>query len=485
MKMKININIPFPHKVFNKNIFAIIDDYSNFTEVHYGGGSSGKSHGVVQKVVLKSLKDWKYPRKVLWLRKVQRTLKDSIVEDVKQCLIDFGLWTYCRYNKTDNTMELPNGAIFLFKGMDDPEKIKSVKGVSDVVMEEASDFTMNDYTQLKLRLRERKHKFKQIFLMFNPVSKKNWVYSYFFEPKEPLQDTLILQTTYKNNKFLDEMTRKNLEDLANRNPAYYKIYALGEFATLDKLVFPKYTTGIYNKDDLKHLPSTFSLDFGYVNDPSAFLHCKVDLKHKRIYILEEYVKKGMLNDEIAEVIKSLGYAKEVIIADSAEQKSIAEIRKYGVPRMKPAHKTKIITGIQFLMQFDIYIDERCVKTIEEFDNYTWKKDKSTGEYYNEPVDAYNHCITGDTLIDTVGGQIPIKDLVGRTGYVYSFCTKTAQKVIRRFKDVRVTRRQAKVYKVTLVDGTEIKATADHLFLTKSGWKPLKKLTADDEIINVY
>ncbi|HDD0687900.1 TPA: PBSX family phage terminase large subunit [Staphylococcus aureus] len=391
---KVKLNFNKPSNVFNRNIFEILTNYDNFTEVHYGGGSSGKSHGVIQKVVLKALKDWKYPRRILWLRKVQSTIKDSLFEDVKDCLINFGIWEMCLWNKTDNKVELPNGAVFLFKGLDNPEKIKSIKGISDIVMEEASEFTLNDYTQLTLRLRERKHVSKQIFLMFNPVSKLNWVYKYFFEHGEPMENVMIRQSSYQDNKFLDEMTRQNLELLANRNPAYYKIYALGEFATLDKLVFPKYEKRLINKDELRHLPSYFGLDFGYVNDPSAFIHSKIDVKKKKIYIIEEYVKQGMLNDEIANVIKQLGYAKEEITADSAEQKSIAEISNHDIARIRPAMKGKdsIISGIQYLNQFDIVIDERCFKTIEELDNYTWKKDKNTGEYYNEPVDTYNHCI---------------------------------------------------------------------------------------------
>lgn len=391
---KVSLNFKQPSKVFNKNIFEILFNYDYFTEVHYGGGSSGKSHGVIQKVVLKALKDWEYPRRILWLRKVQSTIKDSLFEDVKECLINYGIWDMCLWNKTDNKVELPNGAVFLFKGLDNPEKIKSIKGVSDIVMEEASEFTLNDYTQLTLRLRERKHKLKQIFLMFNPVSKLNWVYKYFFEHGKPMKDVLIRQSSYKDNKFLDDMTRENLEMLATRNPAYYKIYALGEFATLDKLVFPKYEKRIISDKEVGHLPSYFGLDFGYVNDPSAFIHVKIDNDNKKLYVMSEYVKKGMLNNEIAQVINDLGYSKEKITADSAEQKSIMEIKTNGIDRIVPAMKGKdsVMAGIQFISQFDIVIDERCYKTIEEFDNYTWKKDKNTDEYYNEPVDTYNHCI---------------------------------------------------------------------------------------------
>src|SRR5699024_4360300 len=154
-----------------------------------------------------------------------------------------------------------------------------------------------------LRLRDKGHKFKQLFLMFNPVSKANWVYKSFFI-KQP-KNTVIYQTNYKNNKFLDEMTKQNIEELAERNPAYYKIYALGQFATLDKLVFPDYEKRLISKEEVAELPSYFGLDFGYINDPSAFIHLKVDERNKQIYFVEEYVRKGLLNDQLAAAIIDL------------------------------------------------------------------------------------------------------------------------------------------------------------------------------------
>lgn len=391
-KSSIKIEFKYPSRVFNKHIYEKLYDYDTFTEAHYGGASSGKSHGVVQKVVLKALGEWKKPRKVLLMRKVGATLKDSIFEDVKQCLITFGVFDYCKVNMTDYRIKLPNGAELIFKGMDNPEKIKSIKGVSDVVMEEASEFTVDDYTQLTLRLRDKGHKQKQIYLMFNPVSKSNWVFKYFFIKKPA--NTAIYQTTYKNNRFLDDLTKQNIEELANRNPAYYKIYALGDFATLDKLVFPTYEKRIINSAEVAHVPSYFGLDFGFINDPSAFIHLKVDEANKRIYFIEEYVRKGLLNDKIAEAIKDLGYSKEVITADSAEKKSIAEIRRKGITRIREAKKgpDSVIQGIGFLSQYQFIVDERCVKLIEELENYTWVKDKGTNEYINRPVDSYNHVI---------------------------------------------------------------------------------------------
>ena len=389
MTIKLNIS---PSKVFNKHIYDHLFDYDTFTEVHYGGASSGKSHGVFQKIVIKALKDWKKPRKILVLRKVGATVRDSVFADVQATLSYFGILNMCKINMSAFRIELPNGAEFIFKGMDNSEKIKSIKGISDVVMEEASEFTLDDYTQLTLRLRDKAHKQKQIYLMFNPVSKANWVYNAFFVKKP--KNTVVYQTTYKDNRFLDALTRENIEELANRNEAYYKIYALGEFATLDKLVFPKYTKALLNKDDLRQITSYFGLDYGFINDPSAFMHVKIDDDRKRLYVVEEYVKKGLTNDKIAESITALGYAKEPIRADSAEKKSNQELRNLGISRVIDVKKGagSVMQGIQYLLQYEWIVDERCVKTIEELENYTWKKDKATNEYINEPVDSYNHCL---------------------------------------------------------------------------------------------
>lgn len=389
MTIKLNIS---PSKVFNRHIYDHLFDYDTFTEVHYGGASSGKSHGVFQKIVIKALKDWKKPRKILVLRKVGATVRDSVFADVQATLSYFGILNMCKVNMSAFRIELPNGAEFIFKGMDNAEKIKSIKGISDVVMEEASEFILDDYTQLTLRLRDKAHKQKQIYLMFNPVSKANWVYNAFFVKKP--KNTVVYQTTYKDNRFLDAVTRENIEELANRNEAYYKIYALGEFATLDKLVFPKYTKALLNKDDLRQITSYFGLDYGFINDPSAFMHVKIDDDRKRLYVVEEYVKKGLTNDKIAESITALGYAKEQIRADSAEKKSNQELRNLGISRVIDVKKGagSVMQGIQYLLQYEWIVDERCVKTIEELENYTWKKDKATNEYINEPVDSYNHCL---------------------------------------------------------------------------------------------
>lgn len=374
-------------KKFNKWITDDIGNYKKRYNIYYGGGGSGKSYGAAQKIILKAALN---KRKVLVVRKVRATLKHSIYEVIKGILDNADL-SY-RENKSDMALTLFNGSVFLFKGLDDSEKIKSIADITDIVIEEASEITEDDFTQLDIRLRPLKAKYPQIYMMFNPVSKVNWVYKHWFLNSN--DNAEIVHTTYTDNKFLTEEYRKTLERLKETNPAYYKIYCLGEFATLDKLVFPIIEKRLISPQEISNLKLFVGMDFGYVNDDTAIINGRLDKKNKIIYITGEYFRKGMTNDVIANVIKALGLQKEVITADSAEQKSIAELKKLGINRIRPAQKGKdsVKHGLQWLSQYKIVVDERCTKIIEEFENYTWKKDKKTGEYINEPIDTYNHGI---------------------------------------------------------------------------------------------
>lgn len=365
-----------------------VRDYTTRFNVYYGGAGSGKSHFVMQKVLLKCLQ---YKRKLLVVRKVGNTLKDSVWAMCLKLLYQMPQ-VIKSINKSEYTIELINGTIILFKGLDDPEKIKSIEGITDIVIEEASELTEDDFDQLNLRLRASSGML-QIHLMFNPVSKANWVYKRFFENGTP-EDTVIVHTTYKDNPYLPKEYTDSLLRLEKTNPAYYKIYAIGDFATLDKLVFPVKTVRLVSEDEVKDLLFWIGMDFGYTNDPTAITWGYCDNANHRLYITGEYDKKGMTNDVIAKVITDLGFSKERIVADSAEPKSIAELRRLGINRIMAAVKgpDSVKNGIDRIQRYDIIIDERCTNTIEEFDNYTWKKDKKTGEYINEPVDMFNHHI---------------------------------------------------------------------------------------------
>ena len=191
-------NIEIQKKIFNEVYFPYLFDYSYRYNIYYGsaGSQSGKSVFVVQKIIVKALAQ---QRKVLFIRKVARTLKDSVFDLTVSTLRKFQILSECKVNNTTFTIELPNGSILLFKGLDDNEKIKSITDITDIVIEEATEITEDDFTQLDLRLRSRAGTL-QIYLMFNPISKVNWCYKHWFETTP--RETFVLKTTYKDNRFL-------------------------------------------------------------------------------------------------------------------------------------------------------------------------------------------------------------------------------------------------------------------------------------------
>lgn len=373
--------------IFNRSFEPFVEDYSHRFEIYYGGAGSGKSVFIAQKLMLKALYS---RRKILIARKVGSTLKDSVWQLMIDTIIEWGLYSECRINKSIFTIELSNGSIFLFKGMDDSEKIKSITGITDIWVEEATEFSEEDIEQLNLRLRADTDNLQMLF-SFNPVSKANWVYRRWFKDGVIItDDTVIHQSTYKDNEFLPDDYIATIEKMARTNPTYYRIYALGEFASLDKLVFNNWRVG--TMEDTHDWDLLCGLDFGFTNDPTAFIVSF--LKDNTLFISREYVKTGLLNDQIATVIKELGFSKSTIIADSAEVKSIEELKRAGLYRIYAATKGQgsILQGIQKLQQYDIVVDPHCEHVITELQNYAWKKDKTSGEYINEPIDEFNHCI---------------------------------------------------------------------------------------------
>lgn len=332
-------------------------------------------------------------RKILVIRKVDATQKDSCWQLVLDILSNFKLLDYCKVNRSDFTIELPNQSVFLFKGLNNSERIKSITNISDIWIEEATEITLDDFSQLDLRCRSNVDNL-QIFLSFNPISKANWCYKYWFENNNN-SNTFILKTTYRDNlQHLPESYVDNLENMIKTNPTYYRIYALGEFCSLNKLVYTNWTKQDLSNLDFRHLPLLVGIDYGFTNDITALVVSYLDEQNKTLYICDEWCATGKTNDEIANVIKSKGLAKSVIIADSAEPKSIEEIRRKGVYRIRESVKgaDSIIYGVQKIQQYQIVVDYRCEETITELENYSWQRDKITGEYINKPIDDFNHTL---------------------------------------------------------------------------------------------
>ena len=224
-------------------------DKSRVLVIH-GGAGSGKSVFISSKILRRVCEET--PHKILVIRKVASTLKDSVYAELKERIDEFGINNHVQSNKTDKTFTLDNGNVILCKGLDEPEKIKSIEGITSVWIEEATELNEDDFDQLVLRVRGEKSNYIQFILSFNPIDENHWI-------KKRLIDTggaTVLHTTYKDNVFLDEEYINTLNALKETNSLYYQIYCLGEWGVVDTS-----NKFLYSFDQSKHVkPCEFNED---------------------------------------------------------------------------------------------------------------------------------------------------------------------------------------------------------------------------------
>lgn len=369
-------------KIVNPIYYPLFKNTSRYL-VLYGGAGSGKSKFAGQKVLVQCLLQ---KHKILVVRKVANTLRNSCFSMLCSYIYEWGLEGIFKINKSEMTMTCFNGSVILFKGIDDPEKIKSIDGITGIWIEEASELSLEDFTQLDLRLRGITEVSKQIILSFNPVSAEHWLKKRFFECEAEAKDTSILKTTYLDNRFLDEKYKEVLEGLKETNPAYYKVYCLGEWGVLDGLVYEKYKVVDEMPKDLQLL--VYGVDFGF-NHPSAVV--LVGFNFDELYIKEVFYKTGFTSAKMIEHLKhNHNYITKLTgYFETAEPDKLQEFREAGF-MVQPAKKS-IIDGINAVKKYRLNITRDSVNLLRELANYTWAKDKE-GKSLDMPIDDYNHAL---------------------------------------------------------------------------------------------
>lgn len=340
----------------------------------------------------------KYPESnLLVVRKTYRTLKDSCFTELRWAAKRLEVEHLWRFTTSPLEAEyVPTGQKIYFRGLDDPLKITSIAVEVGCLcwmwLEEAYEITNeSDFDTLDESIRGEVPEglFKQVTLTFNPWNEKIWIKSRFFD--EPDDDTLALTTNYKCNEWLDKSDEKVFERMKKNNPRRYQVAGLGNWGVVEGLIFENWEEKAYTLNELSENVQTIAgLDFGYTNDPSALVIGFVDAARKIIYIWDEMYEKRLTNTMIADKIKDMGYGKEVITADCAEPKSIAELRNEGL-RINAARKGRdsINNGIQLIQDYKLIIHPRCVNFITEISCYVWKQDKF-GKALNIPIDDFNH-----------------------------------------------------------------------------------------------
>lgn len=302
-------------------------------------------------------------------------LKRGALRDFKNILKSQGYWKDALWNATDSIYTFETGSQIEFFSTDSGDKLRGARR-DRLFINEANNVAFDAFEQLEVRTKEF------VFLDWNPTS-EFWYYTDIKEKREDVEECIL---TYKDNEALSPEIVASIEQRRNRK-GWWQVYGLGQLGEVEGKIYKDWQV----IDEVPHEARLIrrGLDFGYTNDPTAI----VDVyEYNGGYILDEIVfRKGLSNKQIADLI--LAYEDNVlIVADSAEPKSIDEIRSYGVNIVGASKgKGSITQGIQFVQDQRISITRRSVNTLKEYRNYLWMTDKN-GKILNEPEDAFNHAM---------------------------------------------------------------------------------------------
>ena len=360
-----------------KNLFEAAK-YANGKRViaSYGGSSSSKTISNLQ-LLTHIANTHPEPQVITIVGESIPVLKRSVIRDWKTVVMSDS-YTEGRLNRNELLYTFPGGSIFQFIPADQEERFYAMRH-DYVMVDEAFNISKGIFDQIEIRTR------KKIFLTWNPVAE------FWGKKLEDRDDAVVLHSTYKDNPFVEDTIIQSLERRAQTDENFYRVFVLGEYGSYEGLVFKE---GV-NWAKCKKLPKDYKrrvigLDFGFSQDPTSIL----DIRYSEgeIWIDEVDFRPNMLNDEIGAILKDQGPRDLEVIADSAEPKSIAEIRRLGV-NIQPCIKgpDSINYGIRTMKGYKMNITERSLNTIKEFRSYSYGKTKD-GSFTPKPVDNWNHSI---------------------------------------------------------------------------------------------
>ena len=344
--------------------------------VNQGGTSSGKTYAILQVLFAKAISE------VCIITVVGQdipnlkvgALRDAIDihngdEAIKQQV------TF--YNRSDRVFSFRNGSIIEFNSYDNDQDAKSGKR-DYLFVNEANGIPYNIFEQLSLRTR------KQVYIDYNPDT-SFWVH----DKVIPLPNAELIISDHRHNPFLSDKIREKIEALKSKDLDLWKVYARGITGRIEGLIFKKWYILNEGFNDKKLIG--YGIDFGFTNDPTSLI--EVRMQDGELYVKELIYETGLTNKDIGDRMLGLGVSKgSLIVADSAEPKSIEELRRYGwtIDGVKKG-KDSVMFGINLLKGYAINVHSSSKHLIKELEQYKWKVNKN-GDSLNVPIDQYNHAI---------------------------------------------------------------------------------------------
>ena len=350
----------------------------NRIKVVRGGTSAGKTFGILPLLIDKAIKE-----PLLEISVVSESiphLRRGALKDFLKIMMALNRYKDDQFNKSTLKYTFANGSYIEFFSADQPDKLRGARR-NILYVNECNNIEFDAYYQMAIRTSG------DVWLDYNPAST-------FWVDKEILTQPNVdfITLTYLDNEALSDTIVKEIETAKTKALTstywanWWQVYGLGQTGSLEgvcitdwkEIDLPKYARVL-----------CYGMDFGYTNDPTSLVTM---YKYNDAYIFDEVIyKKGLLNSEISNLLKA-NSVEDIIYADSAEPKSIAELNSYG-HNVLPVSKGKdsIVYGLNLINQNKIYVTSRSKNLINELRNYIWLTDKS-GVKMNKPIDAYNHAI---------------------------------------------------------------------------------------------
>lgn len=340
-----------------------------------GGTSAGKTIAILTILIDLAQRD-ETPTLTSTVAESIPHLKKGAIRDFKNIMKAHAYWKDELWNETDKIYTFESGSQLEFFSSDSGDKLRGARR-DRCFMNEANNQTLDAFDQLEVRTKEF------IILDWNPTNE----FWYYTEVKGKRDDVEEITLNYKDNEALSQEIIDSIEVRKNR-VNWWRVYGLGLLGEVAGRIF----TGWQIIDEVPHEArlERRGLDFGYTNDPTTI----VDVYYYNGgFILDERLfQKGMSNKSIADFINDLEHPSTVVIGDSAEPKSIDEIKSYGV-NILPAQKGSgsVNQGIAYVQGQKISVTKRSINLIKEYRNYMWDSDRE-GKIINTPIDLFNHCI---------------------------------------------------------------------------------------------
>ena len=341
--------------------------------VEQGGTRSGKTYNILLWIIFDYCNRCT-DKTITICRKTFPAVRGTVMRDFFDIIKGYGIYNEMYHSKSANEYYL-NGNRIEFISLDEPQKIRGRK--RDLLfINEANELNFEDWQQLIFRTTEK------VILDYNPSDEFHWIYDQVLTRS----DVEFYQTTYRDNPFLSDVIKEEIERLRDIDENYWKVYGLGERGQSRSL--------IYNFQTIKEIPQeakriSYGLYFGFTNDPTSLV--ETFTMGDNMYVKEHIYRTGMTNQDIANEFKRLGLdRRDEIFADSAEPKSIEEIHRMGW-NIKPTFKGSINIGIDMIRRYKLFVTEDSINTIKELRNYKYIEDKN-GQLTNKPIDAYNHAL---------------------------------------------------------------------------------------------